>query len=130
MSKEARLVWENGFPSATRMIADGEYQLTIERLGFEASDDYLKFCVVFAYDSEYQLWREMHPSEGFIPPFAKKLPGAVVWKEFILVWVFPFKSLNHTAREMALIGEYVDFLNLVQIELTPPLMPRVEWVQG
>ncbi len=130
MSKEARLVWKDGFPSATRMIADGEYQLTIERLNFEASKDYLKVCVVFAHDSEYQLWREMYRQEGSLPSFAKQIPGAVEWREFILVWVFPLKALDHVSRETALIGEYVDFLNLAHIELTPPLMPKVEWVEG
>jgi len=129
MSLEARGVWEHGFPRGIRLIADGEYALTIDRLSLEMTR-YFKLCLVFAYDSEYALWREMHPKEGFIPSFAQGLPGAVEWREFVFVWVMPItEGLTRVQKEMVLCNEYADFLASIQVRLVPALLPKVQWVE-
>jgi hypothetical protein len=129
MSLEARGVWEQGFPQETHFIVDDEYRLTIERCSVEVTR-YFKLCLVFAYDSEYALWREMHPKEGFIPSFAQGLPGAVEWREFVFVWVRPIKEdLTRVQREMVLFNEYADFLASLRVRLVPALMPKVKWVE-
>lgn len=121
----AQLVWEAGFPEGVQIVADEEYQLTIESVRAIAPSGCVSVEVTFVQDGEYRSWREVCSENGIIRLFFEHVGVGVRWSEATLLFITYLGTLDPADEACILLDIYSSFLLAAKIPLQEALIPDV-----